>query len=223
MKPVRVLVVDDHALSRRGIAAIVQQDPGFRVIGEAADGEEALRKVRELAPDLVLMDIRMPRVNGLEATRRIKREHPQVVIVILSVSGEAQDLFEAVKAGAQGYLLKDLHPEHWLDYLRAVVKGDNPVPRELAEQLLHVFRNSDESGRRPPAISEREFEVLYLVADGLNNREIGERLNISESTVKNHLRNILEKLQLRNRAQLVAYAYERGWLRPRERSPLENG
>lgn len=207
-----MLIVDDHALSRKGIQSILAPEPRFRVVGEAADAAEALQKVEELRPDLVLMDIRMPDASGLEATRRIKAQFPQVIVVILSVSDDVGDFFEAIKSGAQGYLLKDINPEHWLDYLRAVVSGDTPVSRELARELLAEFRT--DAGRGPqPSLSERELEVLRKVAAGLSNREIGEELHIAESTVKNHLRNILEKLHLRNRAQLVAYAYEQGWLR----------
>ncbi len=217
MKETRVLIVDDHTLSRKGIQSILAPEPRFCVVGEAADAVEALQKVEELRPDLVLMDIRMPQISGLEATRRIKAEFPQVIVVILSVSDDVGDFFEAIKSGAQGYLLKDMNPEQWIDYLRAVVGGDTPVSRELAEQLLDEFR-SDEGALEPEStISERELQVLRKVAEGLNNREIGEELHIAESTVKNHLRNILEKLHLRNRAQLVAYAYERGWLRKRSR------
>lgn len=214
MKRTRVLIVDDHALSRKGIAAILDPDPAFLVVGEAADGAEALAKVRELAPDLVLMDIRMPDMDGLEATRRIKAEHPQVIVVILSVSDDVQDFFEAIKLGAQGYLLKDLQPQEWLGYLRAVVGGETPVSRALAVRLLEEFRSTDQARPAAGSLSERELEVLQKVAEGLSNREIGAELHIAESTVKNHLRNILDKLRLRNRAQLVAYAYEQGWLKP---------
>lgn len=217
MKETRVLIVDDHALSRKGIQSILAPEPRFTVVGEAADAAEALQKVDELRPDLVLMDIRMPEMNGLEATRRIKADFPKVVVVILSVSDDVGDFFEAIRSGAQGYLLKDMNPDQWLDYLRSVVGGDTPISRELARELLEEFRVA--SARADSSISERELEVLRKVAEGLNNREIGEELHIAESTVKNHLRNILEKLRLRNRAQLVAYAYERGWLRrsPRDR------
>lgn len=214
MKRTRVLIVDDHALSRKGIAAILEPDPAFLVVGEAADGAEALAKVRELQPDLVLMDIRMPEMSGLEATKRIKAEHPHVIVVILSVSDDVRDFFEAIKLGAQGYLLKDLQPQEWLGYLRAVVSGETPVSSELAARLLEEFRRGDTARPVGGDISERELEVLQKVAEGLSNREIGAALHIAESTVKNHLRNILEKLHLRNRAQLVAYAYEQGWLRP---------
>src|SRR5690606_29950041 len=199
--------------------SILAPEPRFLVVGEATDGAEALQKVRDLRPDLVLMDIRMPEVNGLEATRRIRAEFPQVVVVILSVSDDVGDFFEAIKSGAQGYLLKDMNPDHWLDYLRSVVEGDTPVSRELARQILEELREPGGGAQTGSALSERELQVLRKVAEGLNNREIGEDLHIAESTVKNHLRNILEKLRLRNRAQLVAYAYEQGWLgrRPRGR------
>lgn len=218
MKETRVLIVDDHALSRKGIQSILAPEPRFRVVGEAADAFEALQKVEELRPDLILMDIRMPEVSGLEATRRIKAQHPQVIVVILSVSDDVGDFFEAIKSGAQGYLLKDMNPEQWIDYLRSVVGGDTPVSRELARQLLDEFRSDPGAPGPEPMISERELEVLRKVAEGLSNREIGEELHIAESTVKNHLRNILEKLHLRNRAQLVAYAYEQGWLQKRPKA-----
>ena len=214
-----MLIVDDHALSRKGILSILSPEPRFVVVGEAADGDEAIQKVEELRPDLVLMDIRMPEVNGLEATRRIKAKFPQVIVVILSVSDDVGDFFEAIKSGAQGYLLKDMNPDQWLDYLRSVVEGDTPVSRELASQILQEFRVPAGGAAAEVVISERELDVLRKVAEGLSNREIGEELHIAESTVKNHLRNILEKLRLRNRAQLVAYAYEQGWLgkKPRGR------
>lgn len=210
----RVLIVDDHLLSRKGIAALLEPDPGFTVVGEASDAEEALTKVRELMPDLILMDIRMPGLDGLEATKRIKAEFPYVTIVILSVSDDPRDFFEAIRSGAQGYLLKDMNPKEWLNYLHAMANREAPISREMARTLLEEFRLSARSDTLAEDISEREFEVLREVANGLSNREIGEQLGIAESTVKNHLRNILEKLHLRNRAQLVAYAYEHGWLRP---------
>ncbi len=222
MKRTRVLIVDDHALSRKGIAAILDPDPAFRVVGEAADGAEALAKVRELAPDLVLMDIRMPEMDGLEATRQIKAEHPHVIVVILSVSDDVQDFFEAIKLGAQGYLLKDLQPQEWLGYLKAVVSGETPVSRELAVKLLEEFRSPDQARPAAGSLSERELEVLQKVAEGLSNREIGAELHIAESTVKNHLRNILDKLRLKNRAHLVAYAYEQGWIRPGSKAKETN-
>ncbi|MBX6378357.1 MAG: response regulator transcription factor [Clostridia bacterium] len=208
------MVVDDHLLSRKGIAAILAQDPAFEIVGEAADGTEAVEKAHALMPDLILMDIKMPGVDGLEATKRIKAELPYVTIVILSVSNDPRDFFEAVRNGAQGYLLKDMQPDQWLDYLRAVVHGETPISREMAVAILQEFADQVAEAPANILLSQREQEILRAVAAGLSNREIGEELHIAETTVKNHLRNILAKLHLRNRAQLVAYAYERGWLRP---------
>lgn len=213
MQTVRTLIVDDSPLSRRGIAAVLGEDPSFEVVGEAADGEEAVEKAQVLMPDLVLMDIRMPRMDGLEATKRIKAALPYVTIVILSVSEDVQDFFEAIKYGAQGYLLKDMHPEQWLEYLRAVMNGDVRVSRSVASHILREFAQSAAEGEAAGELTPREREVLEAVASGLSNREIGQHLHIAETTVKNHLRNILTKLHLRNRTELVAYAYQHGWLR----------
>jgi DNA-binding NarL/FixJ family response regulator len=208
----KVLVVDDHLLSRKGIISILQGHSMFEIVGEATNGQEALEKAKELMPDLVLMDIRMPDGNGLEATRQIKEEMPYVKIVILSVSDDAQDFFEAIKSGAQGYLLKNMEPDHWLDYILSIVQGEAPISRPLANKILQEFsfQKEDVSGNN---LSERETELLHLVAEGLSNKEIGEKLHISESTVKNHLRNILAKLHLKNRMQLIAYAYKNGIIR----------
>ncbi|HWR55067.1 MAG: response regulator transcription factor [Bacillota bacterium] len=206
---VKVLVVDDHLLSRKGIGSILSAHPGFVIAGEATNGQEALEKARTLRPELILMDIRMPGVNGLEATRLIKKEMPQVKIVILSVSDDAQDFFEAIKMGAQGYLLKNMQPEHWLDYLLSIVQGEAPISRDLAVKILQEFsvRKLNTVENR---LSEREKEVLQLISQGLSNQEIREKLYISESTVKNHLRNILAKLHLQNRMQLIAFAHRNG-------------
>ncbi len=158
----------------------------------------------------------MPRCDGIEATRRIKAELPYVKVVILSVSDEVQDFFEAIKAGAQGYLLKNMEPEVWVEYLQNVLQGEAPISRSLAGRILREFAAS-ETAAEPTGtttLTDREREVLEWVARGLSNREIADRLTIAETTVKKHLRNILEKLHLRNRVQLAAYAYERGWVRP---------
>lgn len=210
--PTKVLVVDDHLLSRKGIISILQGHSMFEIVGEATNGQEAIEKANELMPDLILMDIRMPDGNGLEATRRIKEEMPYVKIVILSVSDDVQDFFEAIKSGAQGYLLKNMEPDHWLEYIMSIVQGEAPISRPLASKILQEFslQKDDVSGNN---LSERETELLHLVAEGLSNKEIGEELHISESTVKNHLRNILAKLHLKNRLQLIAYAYKNGLIR----------
>lgn len=206
---ISVLVVDDHILSRKAITSILSANPLFMIAGEATTGKEALEKAKDLTPDLILMDIRMPEGDGLEATRLIKAALPASKIIILSVSDDVQDFFEAIKLGAQGYLLKNMEPEYWLDYIVSIVQGEAPISRVLAIKILQEF-----AGQKQPVcdnkLSEREKEVLQLISQGLGNKEIGEKLFISESTVKNHLRNILDKLHLQNRMQLIAFAYKNG-------------
>ncbi|SEO85676.1 response regulator [Propionispora vibrioides] len=204
---IRVLIVDDHFLSRRGIASILSANPLFEVIGEATTGTEALKKATQLVPDLILMDIRMPDGDGLEATGRIKSTMPHIKIIILSVSDDVQDFFEAIKRGAQGYLLKNMEPEYWLDYIISIVQGEAPISRVLAAKILQEFAGQKQAVP-DSRLSEREQEVLQLISQGLSNKEIGENLYLSESTVKNHLRSILDKLHLQNRMQLIAFAYK---------------
>jgi len=206
---IKVLVVDDHLLSRKGIVSILSTHPMFDIAGEATDGQEALVKARILMPDIILMDINMPGIGGLEATRLIKEEMPYVKIVILSVSDDVQDFFEAIKKGAQGYLLKNMEPEYWIDYIISIVQGEAPISRALATKILQEF-SIPRANMLSNKVSERELEVLQLVSQGMSNKEIGEKLCISESTVKNHLRNIMDKLHLQNRMQLIAFAYKNG-------------
>ncbi|GAB2696960.1 response regulator [Paenibacillus thermoaerophilus] len=213
MQPYRVLIADDHAHARRGIREIIEEDPLFEVVGEAKNGLEAYELTGEVMPDLILMDIRMPEADGLEATRRIKSKYPYVKIVMVTVSDDVADLFEAIKRGAQGYLLKNLSPSSWLDYLKAVAMDEAPMSREFASRLLDEFaaKRRAESKADDP-LTAREREILEWVARGKSNREIGDELHISEHTVKNHLKNILQKLHLQNRVQLTRYAYEQGWV-----------
>jgi len=204
----RTLIVDDSALARRAIRNILGRSPQFEVIAEAADGQEAVGRARELVPDLVLMDLRMPLRDGLEAIQAIKEQFPVMRIVVLSVSDDPQDLFEAIKRGAQGYLIKNMEPHLWLEYLDAVVSGDARISRAVADRVLQEFGRS----RKPdaptplPTLTPRERDVLTLVARGQTNREIGTALDVAENTVRRHLQNILEKLHLRNRVELAAYA-----------------
>jgi len=212
----RVLLADDHALFRAGIASLLKAW-GFDVVGEAADGIAALEETRRLRPDLVLMDIRMSGCNGLEATRLIKAEMPDVKIVMVTMSDDDSDLFEAIKSGAQGYLLKAMPEEEFSRTLTGIANDEAPLSRGLAAKILEEFaRSSPErhaNGAGSDELTEREHEVLQLLAQGATNREIASTLWISENTVNFHVKNILMKLHLKNRAQAVAYAFRTGLVR----------
>jgi DNA-binding NarL/FixJ family response regulator len=211
VQPIRVLIIDDHPHAREGMKEILQMDPIFEVVGEGTDGKDAVRLTAECLPDLVLMDIGMKGMNGFEATKELKYRYPYVKIVMVTISDDIADLFEALKKGAQGYLLKNLQPEAWIDYLRAIVLDEMPVSKQLSEMLLHEFSMHESSGEQENPLTSRERQILELVAQGVGNRDIAVRLHIAENTVKNHLKNIMQKLHLNNRVQLAKYAYEQGW------------
>jgi DNA-binding NarL/FixJ family response regulator len=208
---IRVLICDDHALFRRGLVMVLESEEGVDVVAEAEDGEDAVRKAEEFAPDVVLMDVRMPKVSGIEATRSIADVVPTAKILMLTVSDEEEDLYEAIKAGATGYLLKEISIEEVAGAIRAVVTGQSLISPSMASKLLNEFntlaKRADERTSVPsPRLTDRELEVLKLVAQGMSNREIATELYISENTVKNHVRNILEKLHLHSRMEAVVYA-----------------
>lgn len=207
----KVMLVDDHPLVRNGIASLLRAW-GYDVVAEANDGREAIDMAMQATPDVIFMDIRMPRMGGLEATRLIKARRPETKIVMLTVSDDEQDLFEAVKSGAQGYILKDLEATDFYEAIKLIERGEAILPSRLAGNLLAEFRTQAECvGEEPEAnpLTTREQEILSLVAEGLTNKESGERLYISENTVKFHMKNILEKLHLQNRAQVIAWAARR--------------
>jgi DNA-binding NarL/FixJ family response regulator len=218
----KVLIVDDHALFRDGVASLLKAW-GMEVAGQASDGLEALERARALQPDLILMDIKMPNCNGLEATRLIKAEMPETKVVMVTVSDEEEDLFEAIKSGAQGYVLKNMPGDEFGRVLTDIANGEAPLSRGLAAKILAEFARM----RREPLakasdkeeLSEREREVLQLVAGGATNKEIAGTLFISENTVNYHMKNILAKLHLRNRAQAVAYAVQSGLARVADPEP----
>ena len=208
---IRVVIVDDHALFRRGLDRVLSDEPDIEVAGEAADGVEAVARVRELTPDVVIMDVRMPRATGIEAARTIRAMVPDTKVVMLTVSDLEEDLYEAVKAGVNGYLLKEVAIGEVADAVRAVAAGHSLVSPSMASELFTEFnalaeRAEDRQRALSPRLTERELEVLKLVAKGLSNREIGGELFIAENTVKNHVRNILEKLQLHTRMEAVVFA-----------------
>ncbi|MDQ0189680.1 response regulator transcription factor [Alicyclobacillus cycloheptanicus] len=212
MKTYEIVIADDSERARKAVRMILDSDPQFRVVAEATNGQEAISKTQECMPDLVLMDINMPVMNGFEATRIIKQELPYVRVVILSVSDDAADLFEAIRHGAQGYLVKSLKPSDWVSYLHGILDGETPVSRKMAEKLLAEFKFTASARGVPATPSEkltaREQEILELVSTGATNREIAAKLFISENTVKNHLKNIMAKLHIQNRVQLATYARE---------------
>ena len=212
-EPIRAMIVDDHALFRRGLEMVLEEEQDIELVGQASDGAEAVEKAAESLPDVVLMDIRMPRSSGIEACRAMKEAAPSAKIVILTISDEEEDLFEAIRAGASGYLLKDIPLDEVADAVRAVYGGQSLINPSMAGKLLTEFatlarRDDEERAQEVPAprLTEREMQVLKLVARGMNNRDIAKELFISENTVKNHVRNILEKLQIHSRMEAVMVA-----------------
>jgi DNA-binding NarL/FixJ family response regulator len=210
-EPIRVLVVDDHALFRRGLQMVLEQEDDIEVVGEAGDGSEAVDKAADAIPDIVLMDVRMPKRGGIDACTAIKDAVPSCKIIMLTISDEEADLYDAIKAGASGYLLKEISIEEVATAIRAVNEGQSLISPSMASKLLTEFasmiKRGDERQQLPtPRLTDREMEVLKLVAKGMNNRDIAKQLFISENTVKNHIRNILEKLQLHSRMEAVVYA-----------------
>jgi len=216
MIPTRVLLADDHALFREGLAGIINNQPDMQVVGEANDGLEAFVKAQELKPDLILMDVQMPGMDGIEAVRQIKHVLPDAIIVMLTVRGDDDMLFEALKHGAQGYLLKEIRSQALLEMLRGALRGEAAISPNLAGRVLSEFRRlskgeapekDDDSG-----LTEREQQVLVQAANGATDKEIAAALNISLNTVKTHIRNILAKLHVRTRREAAKAAKAKGLL-----------
>ena len=222
--PIRILLVDDQPLFRKAIATLIDDQPDFSVVGEAENGLDGVEQARALQPDLVVMDVDMPVMNGVEAVKLIREQVPATKVVMLTVSEDEDDLFDAIRYGAHGYLLKDLRPEQLYDMLRSVMRNETPLSPAIAGRVLSALRGWGASGGTAagpirsagsatpegPALTRREIEILQLVSEGLSNKEIGVRLSITEGTVKNHVHNALEKLHLENRIQAAAYVVRQG-------------
>ena len=210
----RILIVDDHVLFREGMRNIINRWGDFDVVGEASNGLEALNLVRELLPDIILMDIAMPVMDGIQATKRIANELPTIRIVMLTTSEEDEDLLNAIKAGAQGYLLKDTPSKRLHDELRRMAQGETPLSGLMATKVLKEFGRSSHSTQSPgeyrEALTEREHQILELIVEGLSNVEIADKVYLSENTVKKHVHNILEKFHANNRVGAAVYAVREG-------------
>ncbi|MCC6799695.1 MAG: response regulator transcription factor [Anaerolineae bacterium] len=216
-QPIRILLADDHVLFREGLASIVNAQPDMTVVGEADDGLEALVKAKQLRPDLVLIDISMPGGNGLEATQQIKEALPDTVIVVLTVHNDEERLFEAIRSGAQGYLLKDVRSETLLDLVRGAMRGEAAITPVIAGHMLDEFRRlsraaPQQAGDPVETLTFREQEVLTQVATGAADKEIAEALGVSLYTVKSHMRSILSKLHVNTRYEAARYARRKGLL-----------
>ena len=215
-EPIRILLADDRSMFRQAIASLIAMQDDMVVVGQAGNGLEAIEQAHALGPDVIVMDIEMPVMNGVEATRHIKEQLPGIKIVMLTVSEDDDFLFDAIRFGADGYLLKNLSPEQFYDLLRAVMRNETPLAPAIATRFLAEFRRDTKVREAPtdvpeaPVLTRRELEVLRLVADGLGNKEIGTRLSITEGTVKNHVHNALKKLQLENRIQAAGYIVRQG-------------
>ena len=216
-RPIRILLVDDQPLFRKAIATLIEEQPDMTVVGEAENGLDGVEQARALDPDLVVMDVEMPVMDGVQAAALLQDQVPRAKVVMLTVSDSEDSLFDALRNGADGYLLKDLRPDQLYDMLRSVMRDEAPISPAIAGRLLKELRRRDPAVRAAatdrdegPGLTRREIEILQLVADGLSNKEIGTELSITEGTVKNHVHNALEKLHLENRIQAAAYVVRQG-------------
>jgi two-component system, NarL family, response regulator LiaR len=207
---IRILITDDHAVVREGLRTLISSEPGMTIVGEAVDGVEAVLKARSLRPDVVLLDLVMPRKGGIEAIEEIKRDNPQARILVLTSFAEDDKVFPAIRKGAQGYLLKDSSPDELLQAIRHVYRGETSLHPTIARKLIQEINQPSDLPPSEEPLTEREVEVLRLVARGLSNQEIADELVVSERTVRTHVSNILSKLHLANRTQAALYALKEG-------------
>lgn len=211
MEKIKVLVADDHLLVREGICKLLELDEKIQVIGEAVDGEDAVNKARKLQPDLILMDLNMPKLSGIQASEQIKTLFPEIRIIILTIHDDEEYIYEVLKAGAEGYLQKDVSAEELRSALQMVFNGETLFPASVINRVMGRDRAKPEETIEN-ILTDREIEVLEMMAKGNNNRVIGEKLFISEKTVKNHVSSILKKLEVNDRTQAVIFAIKKGWV-----------
>ncbi|MFQ5814807.1 MAG: response regulator [Anaerolineae bacterium] len=213
MEPIRILLADDHTLFRKGIRTLLEQVQDVEVVGEAASGREVVTQARELVPDVILMDIKMPVISGIEATRHVLQENPHIGVILVTMFDDPESVFSGMRAGARGYVLKEAEPEELRRAVEAAYRGEVILCPIIAKKVLEHF-GGDPKRQQPglpyEELSRRELQVLQLAADGLSNKEIAGNLVISEKTVKNHIANIFSKLQVNDRTQAILYALRKG-------------
>ncbi len=208
--PIRVLVVDDHPVVRRGIKSLLAEEDGIEVVGEAVNGREAVEQVESLNPDVILMDLVMPEMSGIEAIQRITAAHPQARILVMTSFAADDKVFPSIKAGALGYLLKDSDPDDLGRVIRQVYRGELSIHPTIARKVIQELNHPAQEPLTPDPLTERELEILKLMAQGVENKDIAQRLFLQDATVRTHVSNILSKLQLANRVQATLYALKTG-------------
>ena len=225
MEPIRVLLADDHTLFRKGVRNLLEQMQDIQVVGEAATGQEVVTSARELIPDVILMDIKMPEINGIEATRNILKENPHIGIILLTMFADPESVFSGIRAGSRGYVLKEAEPEELQRAIEAAYRGEVMLCPIIAKKVLAHFGENvkpERTGLPYEDLTQRELEVLQLAAEGRNNKEIATDLVITEKTVKNHISNVFSKLQVNDRTQAVLYALRKGLVKlPAEEAELK--
>jgi DNA-binding NarL/FixJ family response regulator len=207
---IKIVIVDDHPVVREGIGAMLKREPDFKIVGEASNGQEAIEKARELSPDVMLMDLRMPEVDGVEAITRIKAEKPEIKFIILTTYSDDEYIFRGIAAGARAYLLKDAPRDELFKAIRAVSRGESLIQPVVASRLLDRLQELSKKSPSVDTLSEREVEVLNLMAKGVSNKDIADQLSITQSTVKTHITSIFQKLDVTTRTEAVTTALKRG-------------
>lgn len=210
MEVIKIVIVDDHPVVREGIGAMLKREPDFKIVGEASNGREAIEKARELSPDVMLMDLRMPEVDGVEAITRIKAEKPDIKFIILTTYSDDEYIFRGIAAGARAYLLKDAPRDELFKAIRAVSRGESLIQPVVASRLLDKLAELSRKSPSVDTLSDREIEVLNLMAKGVSNKDIADRLSITQSTVKTHITSIFQKLDVTTRTEAVTTALKRG-------------